>query len=96
MYNYEYLREINFWRDFLADGKPRVVLNFDDQTAVIDGRILDFAVSWPGIPGDSVQFEADPAEEDLFTLAEFQTALEGEEIDWEDEDELEEHAEDEL
>jgi hypothetical protein len=96
MYNYEYLREINFWRDFLTDGRPRIVLNFDDQTAVIDARLLDFAVSWPGIPGDAVQFDAAPPEEDLFTLAELHTALEGEEIIWEEEDESEADGEDEF
>jgi len=86
MFNYQYLREISFWRDFLADGKPRIVLNFDDQTAIIEARLLEFSIMWPGIPGDSVEFDSTVAEDDLFTLAEFQGALEGDEIDWDEDD----------
>jgi hypothetical protein len=96
MFNYQYLREISFWRDFLADGKPRIVLNFDDQTAIIEARLLEFSIIWPGIPGDSVVFDSNAGDEDLFSLAEFQDALEGTEIDWDEDEEIETDAASEL
>ncbi len=90
MFNYQYLREVSFWRDFLAEGKPRVVLNFEDQSAVIDSELLEFSVTWPGIPGDDLPFEANIREDDLFTLAEFQEAIEGDDIEPDEEEEDEE------
>ncbi len=80
MFNYQYLREVSFWRDFLSGGTPRILLNFDDQFAVINSEIISFSVSWPGIPGDLLPFESNLGEDDLFTLAEFQDATELREI----------------
>ena len=37
-----YLGEVNFWRDYLSGGNPKVVMNFGDQSAVIFRR---FAIS---------------------------------------------------
>ena len=82
MFNEQYLREINFWRDFLSDGKPRIVLNFDDQSAVLGSEALTFLIRWPGIPGDALTIESDSREEDLFTLAELSEATSGEDIEW--------------
>ena len=90
MFNYQYLREASFWRDFLAEGKPRIILNFDDQSGVIDSELLAFSITWPGIPGDVRPFESDVREEDLFTLSEFNEAVGGEDVDWEEEEEEEE------
>ena len=96
MFNRQYLREVSFWRDFLAEGKPRMVLNFGDQSAVVDAELLELSVEWPGIPGDDLPFQGKTGEENLFTLAEFQDATEGEEVDWEEEaDQEEEEEEDE-
>ena len=90
MFNYQYLREVSFWRDFLSGGTPRILLNFDDQFAVINSEIISFSVSWPGIPEDVLPFESNLGEDDLFTLAEFQDATELREIGAdEDEEELE-------
>jgi hypothetical protein len=94
MFNDGYLKEINFWQDFLADGKPRIVLNFDDQSAVIHGEALCFPVQWPGIPGDTMALASDAREEDLFTLAELNEATSGEVIDWDVEEDNEEEVED--
>jgi len=94
MFNGGYLKEVNFWQDFLADGKPRIVLNFDDQSAIIHSEALCFPVQWPGVPGDTMALASDAREEDLFTLAELNEAISGEEIDWdveEDSDEEFEH-----
>lgn len=35
MYNESYLSEIVFWRDYLSQSQPRVILNFGSQSAVI-------------------------------------------------------------
>jgi hypothetical protein len=87
MFNYQYLREVSFWRDFLAEGKPRIILNFDDQSGVIESELVTFSVSWPGIPGDVRPFETDVREEDLFTLSELNEAVSGDEVEWEEEEE---------
>jgi hypothetical protein len=95
MFNDGYLKEINFWQDFLSDGKPRIVLNFDDQSAVIQGEALSFIVQWPGIPGDAMTLASDARAEDLFTLAELHEATSGDDVEWdEEEDEVEELEED--
>jgi len=86
MFNDGYLKEIHFWQDFLSDGKPRIVLNFDDQSAIIQGEALALAVEWPGIPGDSVSLAAEGREEDLLTLAELHEATSGEDINWDAEE----------
>jgi hypothetical protein len=96
MFNRQYLQEVSFWRDFLAEGKSRTVLNFGDQSAVIDSELLELAVEWPCIPGDELPFEGRTGEENLFTLAEFQGVTEGEDVDWEgEENEVEEDEENE-
>jgi hypothetical protein len=86
MWNDVYLGEINFWRDFLSSGKPKIVLNFGDQSAVIDTEMLTFDVEWPGIPGDSKPFTNTTYEMDLFSRSEFDDALAGDDLDWEDDD----------
>ena len=91
MYNDLYLGEVNFWREYLADGQPRIILNFGHQSAVIEAKLLEFDVRWPGIAGDERPFTNQVAEEDLFSLADWNEALGGERVDWDDltEDELE-------
>ncbi len=79
MYNDIYLKEVNFWRDFLSAGQPRIFFNFGDQHAVIDARFLNVDVLWPGIPGDEKPFKNQVAEEDLFTLADLLDAVSGDE-----------------
>jgi hypothetical protein len=87
MWNDVYLAEINFWRDFLSGGNPKIVLNFGDQSAVIDTEMLAFCVDWPGIPGDSKPFTNTTYDMDLFSRSEFDDALAGEDLGWEDDDE---------
>jgi hypothetical protein len=90
MYNDIYLKEVNFWRDFLSAGQPRIYFNYGDQNAVIDARFLNVDVSWPGIQGDEKPFKNQVAEEDLFTLADLFEAVSGDENL---EDEAEDHEE---
>jgi hypothetical protein len=86
MFNDKYLGEVNFWRDFLANGSPRFVLDCGNQSAVVSTDFLNFDVTWPGIPGDDLPFKNQSYEEDLFTLAGLEGIVRGEDLDWEDED----------
>ncbi len=86
MWNDVYLGEVNFWRDFLSGGEPKIVLNFGDQSAVIDTEMLAFALDWPGIPGDSKPFTNTTYDMDLFSSLEYLDALAGDGLEWEDDD----------
>jgi hypothetical protein len=87
MWNDIYLGEVNFWRDFLSDGSPNLVLNYGDQSAVIDTRLMSFDVDWPGIPGDTKAFTNQTYDEDLFSSLEYDEALAGDGLEWRDDDE---------
>lgn len=91
MWNDIYLGEVNFWRDYLSGGNPKIVLNFGDQSAVIDTEMLPFEVDWPGIPGDSKPFTNTTYDMDLFSRSEYDDALAGDdlELDWGDDEERE-------
>lgn len=78
MYNDLYLSEVNFWREYLSAGKPRTILKVGGQSIILDTRLLGVEVIWPGIPGDEKPFRNEAHPEDLFTLAEFRAAIEGE------------------
>lgn len=88
MFNNAYLGEINFWRDYLSGGKPRFILDYGAQSAIIDTRLLNFSVEWPGIPGDDLPFKNETYEDDWFSLESLSEATGGDEFDWgEDDDE---------
>jgi hypothetical protein len=84
MYNDLYLGEVNFWRDYLSNGSPRFVLNFGDQSAVVETQFLPFDVNWPGIPGDDKPFKNQVYEDDLFSLSDLSNATDGELLEWEE------------
>jgi hypothetical protein len=92
MFNDAYLGEVHFWRDFLANGKPRFILSFGRQSAIVETELLSLRVRWEGIPADTKQFSNQVFEDDLFTLGELQVASgrwrgeEGDEDEIEDED----------
>jgi hypothetical protein len=72
MYNYDLLEELNFWRDFLSDGRPRISMDFGNgQRILISTTRLSSEVIWPGMPEEFAKpFRNVEYEEDLFTLAE--------------------------
>jgi hypothetical protein len=92
MYNDLYIKEVVFWRDYLSQGRPRFILSFGRQSAVVDVQLVTFDVQWAGIPGDDKPFKNQVYEEDLFTITERDEAITGEQIDW---NEAEDAAEDE-
>ncbi|MCZ7647987.1 MAG: hypothetical protein M5U26_22470 [Planctomycetota bacterium] len=87
MWNDIYLGEVNFWRDYLSNGRPNLVLNFGDQSVVINTRMLTFNIEWPGIPEDIKPFANQTYDQDLFSRREFEDALAGDELEWREDDE---------
>jgi hypothetical protein len=87
MYNDLYLSEVHFWRDYLSQRKPQIVLNFGNQSAIIDtSQLLNFDIEWLGIANDTKQFKNQVCTHDLFSLNEYLQALEGEGTDYEEQD----------
>lgn len=83
MFNDAYLAEVNFWRDFLSEGKPRFILSFGQQSCIVESELVSSPVTWPGIPEDVKPFTNTAFSDDLFSFAEFQAATEGREELWE-------------
>jgi hypothetical protein len=86
MFNDKYLSEVNFWRDFLANGSPRFVLDFGSQSAIVSTEFINFDVKWPGIPSDDLPFKNQSYEEDLFSLAGLGSVVRGEDLGWENDE----------
>ncbi len=72
MYNWEYLQEIQLWREFLTNAKPRLYLSFGKQSIVIENTLLKEGIQWVGIPNDEKDFISQKHPEDLFSYAEIQ------------------------
>jgi hypothetical protein len=72
MFNYDLLEEINFWRDFLSGGRPRITLKFGaNQHIIISTTMMSTQIEWPGIPEEHAkEFRNIEYEEDLFSSAE--------------------------
>lgn len=83
MYNHNILSELNFWRDFLSGGQPRIVVRFGKQNLVIGTTLLQTEMTWPGVPGDTLPFKNVSIPENLFS---FQELDEFTEHEWEDDD----------
>lgn len=81
MYNEQVLREVNFWRDFLSDGRPRLVFNFGEQSLMVQSELLSGSIEWPGVPDDARPFTYTKYEEDLFTQVELDQLEEEEQDD---------------
>jgi hypothetical protein len=71
MWNIDVLEELNLWRDFLFEGRSRLLVPFGDYTAlVISANFLSDEVSWPGVPHERRKsFKNADVEEDLFDMA---------------------------
>ncbi|GIK56082.1 MAG: hypothetical protein HND44_01635 [Chloroflexi bacterium] len=73
MYNWEYLQEIQLWREFLTNAKPRLYLSFGKQSIVIENVLLKEEIRWIGVPDDEKDFVSQQHPEDLFSFAESQS-----------------------
>lgn len=72
MFNYDLLGEVNFWRDFLGEGKPRIIMNYGQSQYVIVSTVMTSTeIDWPGIPEQYAKpFKNVEYAETLFTWAE--------------------------
>lgn len=88
MYNVNVLKEVDFWRDFLSDGRPRIIFNFGSQNLIVDTELMSTEITWPGVPDDIIPFDYTYYPDDLFSYADYQEALAGEDgfVEWEIDD----------
>ena len=77
MYNWQYLQEIQLWREFITQEQKRLVLQFGKQSVVIENILPKEDIEWIGIPEDQRKFAFQEYPEDLFTSSEI--AILGEE-----------------
>lgn len=89
MFNYDLLGDVNFWRDYLSGGRPRIMLRFGGhQNIVISTTLMATEVDWPGIPKEhALPFTNIEYEEDLFSMAELNEMATGDSDESEDKDE---------
>jgi len=93
-FNYDLLGDLQFWRDYLSDSKPRFIFNFGkNQPLIVSTNMMQAEVVWPGIPEEYAKpFKNVSYVDDLFTWAEmarFAQLTEGD-VSLDDEDEWEE------
>ncbi len=98
LFNYDLLGEVHFWRDYLSDSQPRIVLPFGEkQSVVVSTTMMQAEISWPGIPEEYARpFKNIEYEEDLFSASTL-SYLDVEDDDYsDDEEDWEESQADEL
>lgn len=72
VYNWQYLQELQLWREFLSEASPRVNIEFGSQSVSIENKLAEGYVHWPGVIEDTKAFSARDHEEDLFSLADLE------------------------
>lgn len=80
MYNDDVLEDANFWRSYLAEGKPRILWRFGPQVLLVEARLLDTSVTWPGVPDDVRRYTNAQPVDDLFSRAELAEFMEEQEF----------------
>ena len=70
MYNWNYLQELQLWREFITGARPRKILRFGDQAIVIENSLLKESIKWVGVSNDEKDFVSQEHAEDLFSYAE--------------------------
>ncbi len=90
LYNSDVLEEANFWRSYLSERKRRITwkARHGEAAVVIEAKLLDGEIHWPGIPDDSRVVKNLQTPEDLFSFAE----LQGIDDDWNDDIDSEDDA----
>lgn len=93
MFNYDLLGEVQFWRDFLSDSQPRIILPFGKaQNILISTTMMQTEIEWPGMPEEHQRpFKNVEYFDDLFSwaaLAHLDDEYEEDEVGWEDESEF--------
>jgi hypothetical protein len=98
MFNYDLLGEVQFWRDFLSNSRPRIILPFGrGQHIVISTTMMQAEIEWPGMPEEyQKSFRNVEYVDDLFSwaaLKQLADEYEEEDDDWEDWDSYEDEEE---
>ena len=75
LYNYDLLGELQFWKEYLSDAQPRIIVDLGGQSLVVDARLMHADVEWVGVADDDLPFDNTAREDDLFTSAEYDHAM---------------------
>jgi len=88
MFNFDVLKEIQFWRDYLFESRPRLIASFGcGQAMVLSSQLASCQISWPGVPPERAEsFKNTTYEETLFDFADLERL---DDVDADDESELE-------
>jgi hypothetical protein len=86
LYNVDLLADLQFWRDYLSQGAPNIIMKFGQQHLILDTQYSRASVAWPGVKGDAVAYANATIEHDLFSSAAYHGALD-EALDEADDDE---------
>jgi hypothetical protein len=86
VYNDIYLNLLWFWKEFLTEGNPRLVIKVGEQSILIGGAYVETHVEWPGIPNDRIDVSAAPAQENLFSLLDLSDETDFDDESWWDDD----------
>lgn len=78
IYNGQYIDHIQFWREVITGGRPRVILRVGGQRLAVENELLTAEVRSPGVPNDALSLDAGPVADDLFSL------LDADDIDYDD------------
>lgn len=86
VFNYDLLGDLNFWRDFLSGGTPRILFPFDrNQVLSVSSTLLSAPITWPGLPAEKARpFKNVEFDDDLLSwagLERYFDDLEDDEID---------------
>lgn len=76
MYNSNLLGDLQFWKQYLSNGDPRIIFDFGGQSLVVNAELSSAPIRWPGVPNDVKAFRNVVADDDLFTNAAYQRAIE--------------------
>ncbi len=90
-FNHDLMAEVHFWRDYLGDSKPRIIMPFGPkQRIIISTTPMHGDVVWPGIPEEHVKlFTNAEFLDDLFTWAEINALQDEDGSDWDNDEEFE-------
>lgn len=90
-FNNDLMAEVHFWRDYLGESKPRIIMPFGPkQRLIVSTTPMHGEIVWPGIPEEHAKpFTNVEFLDDLFTWAEFNALQGDEEGDWDDDEEVE-------
>ncbi|MGD9693625.1 MAG: HNH endonuclease [Phycisphaerales bacterium] len=86
MFNLGVLNELNFWRDYLFEGRPRLVIQFGKKGVLaVSANFLACDISWPGVPPDRAkEFKNAIVEEQLFDMPALEVVTASDEDDGDD------------